>query len=469
MKKYIALILTGALLAGLCSCEDKPDNSEPVGDVTAPAVTTDSAEPQFLELTEADFTPVDIQSDIIEGMPSEEISCTDLSGLSFGERMSPCKAEAVIDEHMWWEELVDNDEMLKKYEEASAKILSEPCRGFVDKGIFIDDKLYIAVNYDDWCGEHDSALYCYDTETDECRELVTHTGLDYDQSFKGLIAVHGKPMYRIEVPDEENGGIKTSVRSIDPESGEEETVCEISGLIQYFYESEKGFGFYVDNGVDAMEIKEFDLSTKEIGEPLTAEQAESLDTSVTYYGAVYCDGVPAEVTGGFDGEKYTSITVKTQYYTVQTDLNFYSKILLWKDKFCIASFEDISGKWLYTYDIKSRERLKMKFDGFKNAEFLQTDKAFVTIVNSNDFSGSGEMQHKVYYIIPELGAEYRIGEGYQYICGMSGGTASLLMLSRRDAVSDATPVGYSDYQYAPDKLFTFETPQVSLPNTRWWW
>ena len=100
MKKYIALILTGALLAGLCSCEDKPDNSEPVGDVTAPAVTETSAEPQFLELTEADFTPVDIQSDLIEGMPPAEISCTDLSGLSFGERMSPCKAEAVNDEQI---------------------------------------------------------------------------------------------------------------------------------------------------------------------------------------------------------------------------------------------------------------------------------------------------------------------------------------------------------------------------------
>ena len=469
MKKYIALILTGALLAGLCSCEDKPDNSEPVGDVTAPAVTETSAEPQFLELTEADFTPVDIQSDLIEGMPPAEISCTDLSGLSFGERMSPCKAEAVNDEHMWWEELADNDEMLKKYEEASAKILSEPCKGFIDNAIFIGDKIFLGVNYDDWCGEHNYALYRYDLKTGECRELVSHTGLECDESFRKIRAVHGRLMYCIDSPDEENGGVKTTVRSIDPESGEEETVCEVSGLIQYFYESENGFVFYVDNGTNATEAKEFDLSTKEIGESLTAEQAESLDTSAPYYGAVYCDGVPAEVTGGFDGEKYTGITVKTHYYTVQTDLNFYSKILLWKDKFCIASFDDISGNWLYTYDIKSRERLKMKFDGFRWAESIQTDDAFIALVESNDFSGSGDDRMcKVYYIVPELGAEYRIGDGGTYFCGLSGRTASLLMLARRYAPSDSLAVGYNNrYQYDPDKLFVFETPQVSVPTT-WW-
>ena len=86
-------------------------------------------------------------------------------------------------------------------------------------------------------------------------------------------------MYRIEVPDEENGGIKTSVCSVDTESGEEETVCEVSGLIQYIWESENGFVFCIDNGIDTMGFKEFDLSTKEISEPLTEERTTARRTA----------------------------------------------------------------------------------------------------------------------------------------------------------------------------------------------
>ena len=132
MKKYIALFAAAAMLCGLCSCEDKPDSSVPVGDVTAPAVTETSTEPQFIELTEADFTPVDIQSDLIEGMPSEEISCTDLSGLSFGERMSPCKAEADPSDRDYSNYYGSDEAMLKKVEEECRRILSEPCKGFID-------------------------------------------------------------------------------------------------------------------------------------------------------------------------------------------------------------------------------------------------------------------------------------------------------------------------------------------------
>ena len=95
MKKYIALFAAAAMLCGLCSCEDKPDVSEPDGDVTIAVITEAETEPPYVELTEADFTPVKVAYSDAAGDAHVSLKTLDLSGIGFGTEMSPCKAPEV--------------------------------------------------------------------------------------------------------------------------------------------------------------------------------------------------------------------------------------------------------------------------------------------------------------------------------------------------------------------------------------
>ena len=77
--------------------------------------------------------------------------------------------------------------------------------------------------------------------------------------------------------------------------------------------------------------------------------------------------MPVEVTGGIDDESGEPITIKTQYYTLKTKYMNADNIFAWKDRVSILIDEGgiaSSENRLYTYEIASRERTKLKFDGF---------------------------------------------------------------------------------------------------------
>ena len=96
--KYIALLLAAGFALGGCSDKKNKDSSEK----ELPADTTlagDSAEEGgFLELTEEDFTRVELNLNISEDPPPVEIHSAHLGKLDFGSRMSPCKAPEYRDE-----------------------------------------------------------------------------------------------------------------------------------------------------------------------------------------------------------------------------------------------------------------------------------------------------------------------------------------------------------------------------------
>lgn len=478
MKKTIAFFAAVTLLAGLCSCEDKPDVSEPDGEVTT-AVTEEATEPLYLELTEADFEPVDIRYEVIEGEPPAGLHSADLSGIDFGERLSPCKAPEVRDSYGNRSYIDDADpEWVKSRDETLQKIADTPCKGFVDRSVLIGGTYYLAMNYDDLCGSHDSSLYAYDIASGECRELVTHTGLDYNGCFYCLIDSGGKPTYVDYRTDTENGGMKSVVLSVDPDSGSEHEICETSGLVWGMKPSEKGLLLYKNEGTPvADETEGYDLSQEVVNTVVEydLEKGEFGAAEVNKAGvpgvlSAECDGVPAEITGGFDGEKYSPITVKTQYYTISTDINYATSIFTWRDKLCIISIEGVSGSWMYTYDITNRERLKMKFEGYGGADIQQTNDGLLAFVRSNDYGGSADSnatrQHviKLYYIIPTLAVEYRFGECDDYLqtdlSTAADKPAYILTLKSlgNEFRASGIYVGYDPTnRNVPDKLYWFDT------------
>ena len=480
MNRYTAFLTAAVLLCGLCSCEDKPDNSEPV-DVTAPVTAAEDipadggmtalTELPPPELTDADFAPVDIAMDKTDTAPPVEPNSLDLSGFDFGERRSPCKDKDLYEKYLnnvnWTMEGVYN------YVDEPDTFLEKKCEGMFQSGVFLDGKFYIAVNFDDLCGCHDSSLYSIDAETGEIKELVRHTGLEYNSCFKGLTTAHGRLIYcdttHIGADNEESciyymgsddivetiltgGSNTTSVYSIAPESGTEEKLFDIGTTVFGMAETEKGFFLHkavTEQISDESRMGEYDFTTGELHD---YEPPEAVSTETEYL----CDGVPAEVTGGFDGEKWVPIIVKTQYYTLSTDLVKFSGLYLWKDMVCIVEDNDYSRDYLHTYDIKSREHLKMKFDAYSGGwgDDFQTVDALMMIgaVSTTDMGYSYQSAYKLEMLIPKLGTVYTLERASQYVKAASGDTLYLLGIGQPERSDE----GFSTGRGLPEKLYWFE-------------
>ena len=481
MKKYIALIRASTLLAGLCACEDKSDVSEPV-DVTAPTAAaeylpadggnvTAPDEQTVLELTEEDFAPVDIAMDITDTAPPVELNSLDLSGFDFGERRSPCKDKDLYEKYLNY----GNRTMEGVYKSVNEPdtFLEKKCEGMFQSSVFLDGKFYIAVNFDDLCGCHDSSLYSIDAETGEIKELVRHTGLEYNGCFKGLTTAHGRLIYydttRIGADNEESyiyymgsddivetiltgDSNTTSVYSIDPESGTEEKLFDIGTSVFGMDETEKGFFFhkaFTAQIADEARMGEYDFSTGELHD---YEPPEPVSTETEYL----CDGVPAEVTGGFDGEKWVPITVKTQYYTLSTDLVKLTGLYLWKDMVCIVEDNDYSRDYLHTYDITNREHLKMKFDLYSGGwgnDFQTKDALMMSgVVSTTDMGYSYRTAYSMDMLIPRLGTIYKLNKATIYEKATSGDTTYLLCMGDPERSDN----GFSTGNGLPEKLYRFE-------------
>ena len=453
MKKIISVFAAAALLGTLCACEDKPSRSEPVGDVTVPAVTESPTEPAYLELTEEDFAPVDMVQEITDGTPSA-VHCTELEGVDFGERLSPCKAPDECEKYSPRTIFEGYPDIQAQYDRERQAKLETPFKGRTDTVVCLGGKLYFAVNFDDLCSRHDSSVFRYDPATKETTELVRREGLEYDGGFASLCAVHGRLFFTENAKSETP---HTTICEIDPESGNVSELLSLDTNVYSLRESADGLLMTCYDGGDASAYyKEYVLETKEI---------RDYNTESTRFTALLCDGVPAEITGGFDGEKYEPITVKTQYYTISTDITHYSGIFLWRDKVCIAVNDHIGGDWLYTYDIANRERLKMKFGGFISG-LIKAGDALACVsqsgVNSDSYS-------TLYYIEPTLGAIHRIGKESSLVMA-NGGDKQAFVITFRHADENVNFSGMTGSESSngngsvsfwtseatvPDKLYTF--------------
>ena len=498
MRKTIAILSVLILVASMCSCEDKPFESEPIGETTISVGAEKTSEPVYLELNEEDFDLVDINCEINDSDPPVDIQCTDLSGLDFGERMSPCKALDMDYDYFSLDDIEPElremyEEQNEKYKLAMNRIRETSCGGMLANTEFLNGKFYISINYDDLCGAHDSSLYSYDVETNDFKEVVRHTGLEYNGCFNGLKAAHGKlyyykseytdtngePLYNdgnnivpltgelATIYSDTEGDIKqeTSFYSIDPESGKEEKVCTLDGFVFWFQESENGIS--IDHGITESdtglisELLEYNFETKEFCKVQNTDSYLSL--SSLYLGPdnqFFCEGVPANVTGGLKDGKYEQIIVSTQYYTVKTDLSNYNQIFLWKDKFIIVSDEMVNGTWMYTYDLVKRERLKMKVDGFNFSDALQTDEGLLLVVESGlqDSVYSMKMARRIYYMMPLLGMVFKMDVCDEVMIGKNDDAVYYMTISGGQSGYDAENhiyAGYSTSKGLPEKLYMF--------------
>jgi hypothetical protein len=323
----------------------------------------------------------------------------------------------------------------------------------------LDGKMYFAVNYDDLCGDHDSSVFSYNMKTGELREIAQRTGLEYDCGFLGLTAAHGSLwFYDNAVKD---GGVMWRINKLDPKSGKYEVFAELddnlNSAVDSISETENGILVhryansteqYAEDGY-SMYSTEYDADTGEVISETPGFQSPARQKGYT------CDGQPAEVTGGFDGERNQPVVIKTQYYTLETGLNSYSEVFLWKDKVCVT-FDTVSAHWLYTYDIAKRECVKMNFNGFRSGTLEQAGDGLMCATTATNYGSDSWYvdTHCIYYIVPESGIAYRLQlcDGF-----ISGRNSSICYFATYKAIPE-DDLSYNMYgnSYSPDTLYYAE-------------
>ena len=473
IRKAISLFLTVVFVGSLCGCEDNNDESEPIGNTTGPVASESMTESTHLELTDADFTPIDINYEIIDDAPPIETNVIDLSNLDFGERLSPCKAEEVYKDYLIkdpyqyeLEEYTYEDPDFQKY-------MMTPSKGKIRNATFFDNKYYLLINYDDFCGRHDSSVFSYDVKTGELKEIVRHSGLEKDFNISLLAVAHGRLYYTNTYLEDqgkeypfigtvfENGLSEsnpidynrmkrmTTLYSVDVSGDDEKEECSFEGIVIKIRENGNGLIMDTVSGAKGGYI-EYNISTRELRELDYAAVLPDLTE------AVLCDGEPAEITGGMTDGEYQPLVIKTQYYTLSTDFLNYTRIFLWKDKVVIVALEYVGTQWLYTYDLTRRELLKMKYDGFGFTNMLQTEEGLLIINNSVEAGDgySSQRGERMFYLVPLLGMVFRMDSSDKFLLGESSDTVYYLEIKaeKGSVIKLKNPIMYNEIGL-PDKLY----------------
>ena len=441
MKKIIS-IFTAALTLALCGCSDSKINDSP-----APEQPTEPAEPVFAEYTEEDFTPIKMNLNITDNPPPFEIHSVDLSELDFGERLSPCKAEDVREEYIFGHQTFDDPEKQAEYDAEREHLYNTPSKGRIVNGAFLDGKFYFSVNFDDLCGRHDSSVFSFDPRTSELNEINTRTGLEYSDGYRNFVSAGGRLIFM------EQGDDSFTVCNIDPTSGEISELFTKNEDILMMQPSDDGILISSIEGkgdTSKYVVKKYDIET---GECLGS--VDDTDTSIVY-GALTCGGELASSTGGSDGEP---LSVKTAYYSLDTELKKCLSVYLWEDKASVIGDGSVNGysseRRLYTYDFDKMERTELNVNGFSQALNMAGD-GFVSISQLTAISGNSET---AYYIAPQLGTAFRLLKADWISYTASGGVYSFLTSKYEKTESDYMGYHLTSYDYIPEKIYWFEVQE----------
>ena len=432
MKKT-ALFTAAVMMLSFTACDKKKTDTdtelpteEVIGEVTAETAKTDD-EPVFREFKQEDFKSIDVNVNTTEDAPPTDLHSADLSGISFGERYSPCKEEGVREnygKYLEYKSALENN-MNERYrpsfdeiKEEAEKMCAGPYEGDISYCVMVGDKFYITVNYDNYCRCHDSSLFELDPVTLEYEEVDTRTGLEYHGCYDGLCTENDK-LYYYECYNtthdgySENGDeYKSTVYSFDPASRETTELLSLDEQIVSIFPMKSALEVHILEDVNegnrhysGLATRKYDYETGELLEKDDSVEEYSYESGRKFY----CDGEPVEISGGYNGNVAAPLVIKTQYYSIATDLKQSSQVFAWKDRVSILNTEMVDyGKRdmsLYTYDLNTMECTRMVVNGYFNNAQKGKDGIFVTYQSSE---GWMHFYYNIYYLMPQYGTLFKI-------------------------------------------------------------
>ena len=472
MKRITALFLAGMLTLSVTACDKKKTDTEPLPEEVTEE-TVESTEPVYIEAADEDFVDIDFNISIIDDEPPVKMNVADLSGVDFGERLTPCKTESEYRDRYGYTARYDDPEMQAEYERLYEVFCNTPSAGHIENVAFIDDKFYFAVNYDDFCSRHDSSLFSFDPKSGEYKELDRRSGMEYNGSYAGLISCGGRLFFydrpeRMHDDDPEN----STVYVLDPKTAEISEFIKVDYSIYWMEDTANGL--YVSGSVANAETEEnswrFAYYDPETGLKLDYSEEPKY---ARFWGK--CDGVPVEVSGGIDwsnGEETDEpVTIKTQYYTIKTDFKRVENVLAWKDRLSVLVDERAasagSEKRLYTYELNTMERTKMNLNGF-GGNYVKAGEGFFALVESSDYSagmnGYYQSQVQIYYFMPKIGTAFRMEKVNAYRTGIVQAGDMMYIISSQKAQQEDPhySIGMYSNEGRADKLYWFETQEYNV-------
>lgn len=471
MRKLSALFLSAVLALSATGCELKKSDSEPPEDVeTVTETETDTdtpadsetespdadgkketSEPVFREYSEDDFSSIKLNINETDAAPPVDIKSVEPGKMSFGERMSPCKAEDVYQNYGSYlyaggDESVQNTDDTR-YQRA-LEICSKPCSGNIVDIVYLDGYFYMSVNFDDYCSLHDSSLFRYDPETSKYEEVDTRTGLDYHGCYNALCGYCGKLYYTdLRVSQDE----PCNIYSYDVKTGETAEISHIDKNIAYLIPTENGlysesYVFDTERQDYSMEYDVIDYDTGNtiaVSEGLFGREGDRM--------RFFCEGEPVRVTGGYDGFEYKPVTVTTKYYKISTDLEQYIDIFAWKDRLCILNSESIENgsakPCLYTYDLKTMERTVIDFSEYNQG--IRKKSGDGIFICSQDKYEWGKSEFTLFYLMPQYGTIFKIDSGIENpYDGQSADAPYIMSMEERYGEDE-----FDDYYWVPKKIY----------------
>lgn len=258
MKKFFALITACMLVLSCFSCDEKKqeDNSsevisETIESTDTTEIITESpdtgntvVESGFRELSVDDFRTINVSITYPDKEAPVTMTRYELPEYDFGERLAPCKK---TEDPTKYDPLnIGNGSSYNKDQSNYMDKIDTPEEGIVIKAFKRGNKIYMIVNYDKYCIYcHEWALFCYDIDTKETKEIYTFSDTEYFSYDEYTCMLENKLVVcRYRDFGSDRVPIETKIDAIDLESGEAEEI----------YSTSNSLAVISSNGTDAVQI-----------------------------------------------------------------------------------------------------------------------------------------------------------------------------------------------------------------------
>lgn len=430
MKKFLALFVAFTMCISFFSCEDKKKNEDISGEISEEVsdtvgVSDDTSdtgdtvvEKEFRTYEESDFKTINIPVRLTDEEAPVVLKSCDIPDIDFGERLAPCKTSddpsqfdpmSRAEGYTW----TDENGVEHKPESTYMQLLDTPEEGIITGAAKYGDSIYMVVNYDSFCsGCHEWSVYEYNISTRKSREVYNYSGTDmeHDISYRTAPQIAAGHMLFTAYDDNtghmlftaydgNSGNVKETIEAIDLKTGECREIYSSDGeYYNYLTDGTSRMNFYSVNYLDntgnkmKLTVNEYDFDTGEIKTITENEETKMFSTAIS--------GLCAYLRKPVDSRKYELVT---EHYSIKTNMTN-ACILYASDKKAMlitGNSEDI----LHTFDLEKMEHYITELGYYSG---LQAYYGESLILSDNNMSNAGT--GNIYYMIPDMGLVYRLGE-----------------------------------------------------------
>ena len=435
-RSIIPAALITVLSASLWSCEDSKGTSKkvssdpPIYNTHESIIDTSDLKREY---GDEHFNAINVSLSYPDAVAPVEVSCIDISGLDFGEKLPVCNRAENADAY-YTDMFSYNGDLLYDYSE----YVDKPVKGYAT-GCYIEDgNCFIDVSYPNMVGEvHDWSLFRYDMESGALEEVYSWSSDSTAVRCDGRFFTDRYVLFSAMDPADHNATAVYKLDIYDPQLTEVYR-CEEKEKGDYAYIYRNGTGdicLDVSNNIAADSVVMYMFDT-DSGEFVRWEDRDVPENTVMTATSGKYGRMPSYLIRP-NGQR--RLEMDNKYYNVELTFSNGSIVYADKERFIIRS-----GNKLHTYDIEKREHYISDVTDMGSECAYCNGMIFIGNRNAN-------FTMPVYCIMPDLGLVYPVCDKglYTNICSSDD---SVYFLGREDVQWEMKSIDGS-----VDGVFTYST------------